>query len=255
MAKQVMASIGPSSLFEKSSRPALWHTDLHMGNIFVSEADPTQIVSLIDWQSVVISPLFLQARFPEFLSVGPSGIYEFGMDFPQLPDDFEMMDEDDKNILEFKHVQAKMAKGYELATGAFNIHGYRALRIPDFLQKLFLNCGEASDVGVVPLRECLVMILEQWDDLKFLNDAPFSFTREELERHEKELKKYRNFHSIQDIAKDALCTDSEGWVSPQLDVEVIRRENKILMESAMTQSVNYDMTPEELQAIWPFPPA
>lgn len=47
---------------EKISQPALWHTDLHMGNIFVSESEPSQIVCLIDWQSISISPLFLQAR-------------------------------------------------------------------------------------------------------------------------------------------------------------------------------------------------
>ncbi|EEP81246.1 predicted protein [Uncinocarpus reesii 1704] len=34
------------------SRPILWHTDLHLGNIYVADNDPTQIVSIIDWQSI-----------------------------------------------------------------------------------------------------------------------------------------------------------------------------------------------------------
>lgn len=252
MAKKAISLIGPFSLFEKASRPALCHTDLHMGNIFVSDADPTQIVSLIDWQSILVSPLFLQARFPEFSTVGPESNYEFGMDFPQLPHDFDNMKEEDKKIIEFKHVQAKMAKGYELATGAFNIDGYRALCIPFFMQELFLRCGEASNLGTVPLRECLIKILKEWDDLGFLSEAPFSFSQEALQKHHQDLEKYLNYHKIQEIAKDALCTDSEGWIAPQLDFTVKRQENKTLIEYTMAHSADYNMTPEEIQNIWPF---
>ncbi|CAG5150661.1 uncharacterized protein ALTATR162_LOCUS2734 [Alternaria atra] len=69
MAKEVMSRIHERTLIGKVSEPVLWHTDLHMGNIYVSEESSEKIVSLIDWQSIVVSPLFLQARFPEFLSV------------------------------------------------------------------------------------------------------------------------------------------------------------------------------------------
>lgn len=252
MAKKVISLISPSSLFLKASRPALWHTDLHMGNIFVSDTDPTQIVSLIDWQSIVISPLLLQARFPEFLSVGPSSSYEFGMDFPQLPQDFDSIDEQGKKIIEFKHVQAKMAKGYELATGGYNIEGYRALSIPFSIQELFLRCGDASDEGTVPLRNCLVEVLEGWHDLGFINDAPFTFDQKTLHKHSQDLEKYRNIHKVREIARDALCTDSEGWIAPQLDFKVKQLENKALIEYAMAHSVDYNMTPEEIYSIWPF---
>jgi Phosphotransferase enzyme family len=33
------------------SKPVIWHKDLHMGNIFVSETDQTIIQCLIDWQA------------------------------------------------------------------------------------------------------------------------------------------------------------------------------------------------------------
>lgn len=252
MAKQAISLIAPFSLFEKVSRPTLWHTDLHMGNMFVSDTDPTQTVSLIDWQSVVIAPLFLQARFPAFLSVGSSSTYEFGMDFPQLPHDFETSSEEEKEIVEFKHVQAKMAKGYEVATGAFNIHGYRALCIPFFMQELFLRCGEASDEGTVPLRGSLIKILEEWDDLRFLGEVPFHFSEETLQKHHQDLEKYRNFQKIQEIAKEALGTDSEGWIPPQLDFEVKRRENGMLIAYAVASCAEFNLTEEEMRDSWPF---
>jgi len=48
-------------VLEKFQQPSIWHTDLHLGDIFVSQDSPPQILSLIDWQSVPIAPLFLQA--------------------------------------------------------------------------------------------------------------------------------------------------------------------------------------------------
>jgi hypothetical protein len=47
--------------------PVLWHSDLHHDNIFVDEADPSKILSIIDWQATHIAPLFQQATTPAFL--------------------------------------------------------------------------------------------------------------------------------------------------------------------------------------------
>lgn len=52
----------------KNAEPVLRHTDLHLGNIFVSNEPPCQVTSLIDWQSTSVAPLFLQTRWPEFLN-------------------------------------------------------------------------------------------------------------------------------------------------------------------------------------------
>ncbi|RJE21579.1 Phosphotransferase enzyme family [Aspergillus sclerotialis] len=59
------------------SKPALWHPDLHADNIFVDPDRPTEILSIIDWQAVNLSPLFLQARHPavvEFEGPIPEGL-------------------------------------------------------------------------------------------------------------------------------------------------------------------------------------
>ncbi|CAN9388831.1 unnamed protein product [Alternaria alternata] len=102
MAKEVMSRMNARTLIGKVSEPALWHTDLHMGNIYVSEKDSTEIVSLIDWQSVVVSPLFLQARFPIFLDV----------------DENYPLDDEDKVFAEYKLRETTVAKGYELSTAS-----------------------------------------------------------------------------------------------------------------------------------------
>lgn len=140
---------------EKVSEPVLWHTDLHMGNIYVSEEDPANIVSLIDWQSIVVSPLFFQARFPEFLPVEED--YALGTsEFPKLPQNYDEMKADDKEYAEYKLKEAKLAKVYELSSGSKNNQAYKALRIPSFLRELFIRCGEVSEEGMIPLRVCLI---------------------------------------------------------------------------------------------------
>lgn len=71
----------------EASDPVLWHTDLHLGNIFVSSNEFSLVEGVVDWQSSQICPLFAQARFPEFLTP-PKG-YTFGPDLPGLPRGFD----------------------------------------------------------------------------------------------------------------------------------------------------------------------
>ncbi|PPJ50761.1 hypothetical protein CBER1_07477 [Cercospora berteroae] len=46
------------------NRPCIWHSDLHVENVFVDPEDPTHITSIIDWQSSEVAPLFIHARQP-----------------------------------------------------------------------------------------------------------------------------------------------------------------------------------------------
>ena len=63
-----------------------------MGNIIVSEDDPTDIVGVIDWQFISILPGRTQVRQPHFLK-SPED-YETGVIEPELPSDIETMDPD-----------------------------------------------------------------------------------------------------------------------------------------------------------------
>ncbi|KAJ4373138.1 hypothetical protein N0V83_003429 [Neocucurbitaria cava] len=77
------------------SSPHLWHSDLHVANIFVDPSNPTKILSIIDWQSTELSPLYFQARQPQIIDYdgGPSPTGSGGLlDRPQLPKDFKTLD-------------------------------------------------------------------------------------------------------------------------------------------------------------------
>ncbi|EZF78988.1 hypothetical protein H105_00053, partial [Trichophyton soudanense CBS 452.61] len=80
-------------------KPVIWHTDLHMGNIYVSPDNPSQILSIIDWQSISVLPLFLQARWPIFLELPENFVR--GFQAPKLPDNLKEMDEEDQQLAKF----------------------------------------------------------------------------------------------------------------------------------------------------------
>ncbi|KAH3943357.1 hypothetical protein HBH53_176480 [Parastagonospora nodorum] len=250
MATEVMSRLDTGTIIDRFSQPVLWHTDLHMGNIFVSSEDPTKVVSLIDWQSISVSPLVLQARFPEILSLDPDFVLDSAM--PDLPEDYETLDAADKQIAEFKTRQARMAKAYEVASSVHNPQAYKAFFMPSFLQDLFTRCGEASEEGIIPLRACLIQIAEAWDDIGFEGPCPLEFSDEEIQRHSQQFQEYRDFHRIQELAKKLLDTDSEGWISPQLDFTLKVQQNKDLLEELMRRSNEYNKSPEEVRRIWPF---
>jgi hypothetical protein len=241
MAIEVMSRLDTDTIIDRFSQPVLWHTDLHMGNIFVSSEDPTKVISLIDWQSISVSP---------FLSVDPDFVLDSAM--PALPEDYEALDAVDKQIAEFKTRQAKMAKAYEVASSVHNPQAYKAFFMPSFLQDLFTRCGEASQEGIIPLRACLIQIAKAWDDVGFRGQCPFNFNEEDIQKHNQQFQEYRDFHGIREVARKLLDTDFEGWISPQLDSTLKAQQNKDLLQEVMRRSSEYNKSPEEVRRIWPF---
>lgn len=157
----------------KSGQPTLWHTDLHMGNIYVAPNESSRIVSIIDFQSLSVLPAFLQAQWPIFLR--PPRNYPKGFVHPKLPEEFDGLEEESKSLARLEWSQAKWAKAYEVSTCLEDTAAYDAMNVPRVFRELFIRCGEVSEVGVIPLRECLIEIFQNWSDLGFTGQCPFSF--------------------------------------------------------------------------------
>jgi phosphotransferase family enzyme len=52
---------------DEISFPVLWHTDLHAGNIMVKPEDKPDLVGILDWQGMSVTPLFMQSVFAKFV--------------------------------------------------------------------------------------------------------------------------------------------------------------------------------------------
>nr|POF11633.1 hypothetical protein CFP56_44471 [Quercus suber] len=250
MAEEVISRMIPASVLGAFSAPTLWHSDLHLGNIYVSDDDPTQIVSLIDWQGVVISPIFCQVRFPPFLSVDQG--YQMGNQAPRLPGNLDEMAEEERQLALFQHKQYSMAKIYEGNLALNHQNAYRALQLPSFFRELMIRCGEVSMEGVTPLRECLIHISEVWEEAGFLGHCPISFSGQELKKHASEFEEYETYHRIREGAQEFLGTDSEGWFSPMENFEEKKQLNRKLRQQLIDDCAEYGKTQDEIRAIWPF---
>ncbi|KAG5287825.1 phosphotransferase enzyme family protein [Histoplasma capsulatum G186AR] len=236
-------------ILAQSATPVIWHTDLHMGNIYVSPDEPSQILSLIDWQSVSILPLFLQARWPIFLE--PPQNYARGFQKPELPDDFDRLDREEQQLARYEQQQAVAAKAYEVSNYLENRSAYTAMNLPRVFRELFKRCGEISEVGVIPLRACLIEIFTNWFELGFTGDCPYSFSQEEIDDHNSQFREYEDWHKVHELARKCLDTDEDGWIPPDMDITEKRQQNQELLNMFINQMAA-EKSPEEARRMWPF---
>lgn len=232
------------------SKPILWHTDLHLGNIYVSEKDPTQIISIIDWQSISVKPLFLQATFPKFLK--PNDDYICGAVQPQLPSDFDDLDIAEQKLAISTRDDALITKSYELRSSLYNNRDvYRSINLPPVFREIFIRCGEASKEGTIGLRACLAEIYRSWSTLGLTGRCPFTFSEEQLLEIDQEFQEYRDWHDVQEFARSYLDTDADGWISPELDIGEIQQRNRSALDK-YTKEMSKHMSPEDARKMWPF---
>lgn len=232
------------------AKPTLCHTDLHMGNIFVLEDDPSQISSIIDWQFTQIAPMFLQARWPVFLQ--PPKDYPPGLLLPKLPEDFEQLDAKEKEIAKYKFKQVTASKAYEVRSLLDNTDAYDAMNIPRVFKELFIRCGETWEEGSAPLCACLIEISNSWDELGLPGDCPFAFEEKDIENHELQFEEYEEWHHAQEFAREYLDTDVDGWISPEVDFNRKLEQNNALF-NLFCERVAARKSQEEARKMWPFP--
>ncbi|KAL4901481.1 hypothetical protein BDW74DRAFT_170179 [Aspergillus multicolor] len=144
------------------------------------------------------------------------------------------------------------AKAYEIATNLENTPAYKPMILPRVFCELFTRCAEVAEFGVLPLRACLVEFFQSWSALGFTEPCPLSFTEEEIAEHERLFQKYQDWHEAHRLAFEALETDAEGWISPQVDVVEKRRQTWELLGLFVEQMVQ-EKTEEDARGMWPFP--
>ncbi|KAL2824568.1 kinase-like domain-containing protein, partial [Aspergillus pseudoustus] len=235
------------------AHPALWHTDLHPGNIFVSPSTQTQITGIIDWQSAHIAPLFTQTRFPSFLAP-PKG-YKSGPDQPALPDNFEALSADEQGEAKREHERAVLSKYYELSVRRENELVFDAVSLTRWLWEPFV-IAQLGDLGsLVPLRECLTRLSEGWSSSLGLEgtcpyEPPAAYA--ERARHAVQKEKFENLELLWDLARTGLLTNEAGWV-PRERWEATLKVNRELYTVFM-EAMSGEMDAEAARRLWPFPP-
>ncbi|GFN14055.1 uncharacterized protein AtWU_03855 [Aspergillus tubingensis] len=246
----ILPALSQHPRVQESAASAVWHTDLHLGNIFVCPDDPTTIEGIIDWQSAEAAPLIIQARFPEFLRP-PKG-YRSGTNVPKLPDNFDELGPDEKESAKAEHTLAIQSKYYEISCRAHNKPVFNAIALDQCLWEPFTRCQLPSNGSLVPLRNSLIRIAENWELLGLSGSSPFQFNEEELKRHDEQVQFYEDSLSLWDLIKEQLGTDNSGWIHSE-DWESVNEMNKYLY-NMFIDTMSEEISAEEAAKRWPFLP-
>lgn len=233
---------------QRFSRPTLWHGDLHLGNIFVCNKDPTRIVGIIDWQFVSIMPAFMQVQWPSFIR--PPENYEIGIVKPDLPPNFDEMDSDEKAFAITERDQALLSKCYEAALAKNHLESYLALTQVDSVARDLLSLTENTwKHGIIPLRDSLVQISEKWRQIGLSEPCPYQITRDDLLRHRLELSRYRDWQKLKAYTQELLHSDDDGWVPPHLDFNKVQARHTELFQLYIRKE-SEEVPEEEAKKLW-----
>lgn len=233
---------------QRFSRPTLWHGDLHLGNIFVCNKDPTRIVGIIDWQFVSIMPAFMQVQWPSFIR--PPENYEIGIVKPDLPPNFDEMDSDEKAFAITERDQALLSKCYEAALAKNHLESYLALTQVDSVARDLLSLTENTwKHGIIPLRDSLVQISEKWRQIGLSEPCPYQITRDDLLRHRLELSRYRDWQKLKAYTQELLHSDDDGWVPPHLDFNKVQARHTELFQLYIRKE-SEEVPEEEAKELW-----
>lgn len=161
----------------------LWHSDLHIENIFVNPETPTEIVGIIDWQSSELAPLFNHARQPYFLDYNGPAVC--GLERPRLPRDMAQLDPAAQKEATNLYLNMSLCALYRALLNKQNPRLYRAMSFQEtssfeflLLARNLLVDGEATYLAQV------VELEKTWTELPGVLTHgspayPFHFSDEE----------------------------------------------------------------------------
>ena len=235
------------------SKPALWHPDLHGDNIFVNPSQPTEIFTIIDWQAVNLSPLFLQARHPALIEF--EGPIPDGFQSINLPENFDDLSPEEQ--LEAKKLRAAQSlyKLYEieLIHQCFDIA--RALRFRDSLPGQITGLsGSIFSDGEPIVQGMLMRLQEEWSTCVGLSaPCPLSFTVEEKDRQREDEAKWSKGVELMDefLGQVGAYWGWDGWVNHS-NYEVMKERLGRCREDFLSRHSVIDKEKRQWMEVWPF---
>lgn len=171
----------------------LWHGDLHLQNIFVNPNDPTQIMGIIDWQSVSACPLFMQVTRPGFFDYNGPPPTELGA--VNLPPNFDSLTAEEEEKARALHQAQNLHNAYLVFSLKKNPPAFQAMQDQGSLRQ---QVSVVPGLTLADSEPCLTGLLrevqKEWPKI-VRKDAgqpsvpcPLQFSAAEVEQQEKDEK-------------------------------------------------------------------
>ncbi|KAG8737397.1 Phosphotransferase enzyme [Ceratobasidium sp. 414] len=184
----------------------LWHKDLHAKNILVTESSPP-LITIIDWQSTSVGPLFQQATFALFAQYhGDPRIDLF--DNARLPDNFDALSWHDRVYLKHQRRLALRHLYYSTHVEPNSLDAQNWSRVVP-LRAAIDEASRTWDLGLGTLREHFFALVGAWDADR---PCPFVVGQAEREGHEQERARTRAYQEHVKKLYRHLEVEGDGWV-------------------------------------------
>ncbi|PYH96063.1 hypothetical protein BO71DRAFT_448924 [Aspergillus ellipticus CBS 707.79] len=122
-------------------------------------------------------------------------------------------------------------------------------RVDPSIQRLFSGCEDTVKEGMLPLRESLVQISENWERMGLSGICPEVVSTEELARHRREMDNYKNWAQLKAYTQELLPSDDDGWVSPSPDFEKVKARHADLFRLYMSRETE-EISEAEAERLW-----
>lgn len=235
------------------SKPVLWHPDLHGDNIFVNPDRPSEIVSIIDWQAVNLSPLFLQARHPALVDF--EGPIPEGLESINLPENFD--DLSPEKQLDAKKLRAAQSlyKLYEIQLIRQCPEVARALRYKGSLAGQITGLAGSLFTDGEPIFQGMLMKLqEEWSSHVGQSvPCPISFTFEEKKQQREDEAKWTAGVELMEEFLDQVGAYRgwDGWVNHD-NYEHFKERLERCREEFLNNHSTTDEERSQWKTVWPF---
>lgn len=236
-----MKALNQSTALHAASEPLFWHPDFNMRNIFVDEADPTQITGIIDWQSAGISPAFMYALDTP----------DFGEELP-YDEDLDGKDKTPDEKLQLAREDADRCS-VAFAVCAEVTPKFRTARnLAPSIARPLIFCDALWRSGAAMLRRELLDLSKDWHEMGLPGQCPYQAREDEEEMQEQHFDDFKSVQRLKSFLARAFHGNTDGWV-PTSEYDEARQKVDELYKSWLTSATSDgDMKLSKAEAIWPW---
>lgn len=236
-----------------SSTPTLYHPDLHARNIFVSEADSSQITAIIDWQSTSIEPAFSYANEePDMIDSSVRDAQRVGF-IPSMFEDMESAESRSKQEKDLEICQKTFAIGLRAWSPAL----FSAKICDETYFRVFRFVPDTWSMGAAAIRQELYELMQHWKKLRLPDECPYQPSQEELLKHKKEYEDFEVRQRLRLWLQDSLGSNGDGW-RPAEAFETAEEAHRVAFEEWMSSNCdedrdsNKEATEARARKLWPW---
>ncbi|KGO74645.1 Aminoglycoside phosphotransferase [Penicillium italicum] len=243
-------STNEAAFNEAASNNVLMHPDLHLDNIFV-DPDTLQITRIVDWQSACVAPLFYHADVPRMCS--HRGPLQEGWVVPERPEDFDSLSAEEQRQVDDDLESQILHKYYEAQVYKRSPRYWSALQdksIPIIRKPVWLVTGVWENRDLFFLRESLMSLFAQWEELVPGVPCPISFTNQDVELHSKEEENIKGVGKLLTLLRDESVLPVDGMVQPK-DYDTAQKNSRKFKDIFIGLAKD-DEEKELFTKLWPY---